>query len=166
MKFWETKPELWDEINNVGLRNHYFCTVYAGILLYSNIFIINLSLKFTGSNQARLMVPRKQGLIVNISSFGGARYLFNVAYGIGKVYLILQFYVQAIYALYFLDPSMRIFAKTQAACDRMAVDCGIELKKHNVTMLSLYPGAVKTELCMELSKKPLPEAAVGNKVLK
>lgn len=32
----------------------------------------------------------------------------------------------------------------------MAVDCGIELKKHNVTMVSLYPGAVKTELCTEL----------------
>ncbi len=30
MKFWEMKPELWDEINNVGLRNHYICTVYAG----------------------------------------------------------------------------------------------------------------------------------------
>lgn len=67
------------------------------------------------------MVPRKQGLIVNISSLGGVRYLFNVAYGIGK-----------------------------AAVDRMAVDCGIELKKHNVTMLSLYPGAVKTELVTKL----------------
>ena len=31
------------------------------------------------------MVPRKQGLIINISSFGGVRYLFNVAYGVGKV---------------------------------------------------------------------------------
>lgn len=31
------------------------------------------------------MVPRKQGLIINISSIGGVRYLFNVAYGIGKV---------------------------------------------------------------------------------
>lgn len=30
------------------------------------------------------MVPRKQGLIVVISSAGGLRYLFNVAYGIGK----------------------------------------------------------------------------------
>ena len=28
----------------------------------------------------------------------------------------------------------------------MAVDCGIELRKHNVCMLSLYPGAVRTEL--------------------
>ena len=62
------------------------------------------------------MVPRKQGLIVNISSFGGQTYLFNVAYGIGK-----------------------------AAVDRMAVDCGIELKKQNVACLSLMLGAVKTE---------------------
>lgn len=33
----------------------------------------------------------------------------------------------------------------------MAADCGIELKKHNVAMISLYPGAVKTELVTELS---------------
>ena len=62
------------------------------------------------------MVPRKQGLIINISSFGGQTYLFNVAYGIGK-----------------------------AAVDRMAVDCGIELKKQNVACLSLMLGAVKSE---------------------
>ena len=67
------------------------------------------------------MVPRKQGLIVNISSFGGQTYLFNVAYGIGK-----------------------------AAVDRMAVDCGIELKKSNVACLSLMLGAVRTELTTNL----------------
>jgi dehydrogenase/reductase SDR family member 1 len=55
------------------------------------------------------MVPRKQGLIVNISSIGGSRYIFDPAYGIGK-----------------------------CALDRMAVDCGIELKAHNVANLSLY----------------------------
>jgi dehydrogenase/reductase SDR family protein 1 len=64
-----------------------------------------------------MMVPRKQGLIVNISSYGGQTYLFNVAYGIGK-----------------------------AALDRMSVDCGIELKKNNVACLSLMLGAVRTEL--------------------
>lgn len=101
MSFFETKPEIWDDVNNVGLRNHYICTVYA----------------------ARLMVSRKQGFIVNISSWGGAQYIFNVAYGVGK-----------------------------AAVDRMACDCGIELKKHNVTMISLYPGAVKTELVTQLSE--------------
>ena len=33
---------------------------------------------------AKVMVPAKQGLIVNVSSPGGLRYLFNVAYGVGK----------------------------------------------------------------------------------
>ena len=31
-----------------------------------------------------MMVPTKSGLIVNISSFGGISYVFNVAYGVGK----------------------------------------------------------------------------------
>ena len=62
------------------------------------------------------MTENKKGLIINVSSGGGLRYLFNVAYGVGK-----------------------------AACDRMAADCAIELKKHNVAMVSLWPGAVKTE---------------------
>jgi dehydrogenase/reductase SDR family protein 1 len=62
------------------------------------------------------MVERKDGLIVNVSSPGGLRYLFNVVYGVGK-----------------------------AAVDRMAADCAVELKKDNVTMISLWPGPVKTE---------------------
>ena len=67
------------------------------------------------------MVPRKKGLIVNISSLGGQSYLFNVAYGIGK-----------------------------SAVDRMAIDCGVELKKHNVACLSLMLGAVRTEITTNL----------------
>jgi len=98
-KFWQSDPHIWDDINNVGLRNHYICSVYA----------------------SRLMVPRKQGLIVNISSFGGQTYIFNVAYGVGK-----------------------------ACVDRMAIDCGVELKKHNVASLSLMLGAVRTELTADL----------------
>ena len=66
------------------------------------------------------MTDRKTGLIVNVSSGGGLRYLFNVAYGIGK-----------------------------AACDRMAADCAIELKKDNVAMVSLWPGPVATETIQE-----------------
>jgi dehydrogenase/reductase SDR family protein 1 len=62
-KFYETDPNsTWEVVNNVGLKNHYLCTVYG----------------------ARLMVAREKGLIVMISSFGGMNYLFNVAYGIGK----------------------------------------------------------------------------------
>lgn len=110
-KFWEQSPSMWDEVNNVGLRNHYICAVYA----------------------ARIMVPRKQGLIVNISSGGGLRYLFNVAYGVGK-----------------------------EACDRMAADCGFELKKHNVAFVSLWPGPVGTETVLSNLRTNVKESNVSN----
>jgi hypothetical protein len=61
-RFWELDADIWDTINNVGLRNHYFCSVYA----------------------ARLMVPRGKGLILFVSSAGGLYYFFNVPYGVGK----------------------------------------------------------------------------------
>ncbi|KRZ91747.1 Alpha-1,3/1,6-mannosyltransferase ALG2 [Trichinella sp. T8] len=109
-KFWECEPEIWDDINNTGLRNHYICSVYA----------------------ARLMVPRKSGLIVTISSVGGLRYLFNVPYGVGK-----------------------------AACDRMAVDCAEELKAKNVAYVSIWPGAVQTELILN-NLDAVSEMAVGS----
>ena len=98
-KFHETPAAgIWDSVNGVGLRNHYLCTIYA----------------------SRMMVRRKSGLIVNVSSPGGLRYLFNVAYGVGK-----------------------------AACDRMAADCAVELKSDNVAMVSLWPGSVATEHVQE-----------------
>ncbi len=66
---------------------------------------------------SRMMAPRQNGLIVNVSSFGGIKYLHNVCYGVGK-----------------------------AACDRMAADCAVELKQDNVTVVSLWPGPAKTEM--------------------
>jgi len=90
--------ESWDLINNVGLRNHYVCTSWA----------------------SRMMVERRSGLIVNISSFGGLTFLHNTPYGIGK-----------------------------AAVDRMAADCAVDLRKHNVSMVSLWPGPVKTETMLK-----------------
>ena len=66
------------------------------------------------------MVANKSGLIVNISSYGGWSYLFNVAYTVGK-----------------------------SGVDRMATDCAIELKNENVAMVSLWPGGVKTEYIQE-----------------
>ncbi|XP_023150051.2 dehydrogenase/reductase SDR family member 1 [Amphiprion ocellaris] len=70
---------------------------------------------------ARLMVAQGRGLIVTISSFGGMRYLFNVPYGVGK-----------------------------AACDRLAADMAVELKSRGVVSVSLWPGAVQTELVTQL----------------
>ncbi|MGC9526514.1 MAG: SDR family NAD(P)-dependent oxidoreductase [Limnospira sp.] len=60
--FWEGEPELWDQVNDVGLRSHYV----AGVLA------------------ARLMVKRREGLICTIASWGGLSYIFGAAYGSGK----------------------------------------------------------------------------------
>ena len=62
------------------------------------------------------MVSRRRGLIVNVSSGGGREYLFDVAYGVGK-----------------------------AALDRMGADMAVELKPFGVSVLTLWPGAVRTE---------------------
>merc|ERR1719384_99797 len=112
-KFYVEEPDKqWDCINGVGLRNHFLCTVYA----------------------SRIMTKQSDGLIVNISSPGGLKYLFNVCYGVGKT-----------------------------AVDRMAADCAVELKDHNVTMISLWPGPVKTEYVQEnVTDKEGASAVFGN----
>nr|CAB3237648.1 dehydrogenase/reductase SDR family member 1-like [Phallusia mammillata] len=93
--FWDHQVDAWDQINKVGLRNHFICAVYA----------------------SRMMVKRRKGLIVNISSAGGILYIETPAYGIGKT-----------------------------AKDRMAKDCGMDLEKYNVAFVSVWPGPVRTEL--------------------
>ena len=109
--FWESEPDLWDACNAVGLRSHYLASVYA----------------------ARLMVPRQQGLICTLSSWGGLSYIFGVPYGVGK-----------------------------AGCDRLAADMAVELKPHRVTSLSLWPGIVGTELMTQFAAEMgLGEPAVS-----
>uniref|UniRef100_A0A914EER3 Uncharacterized protein n=1 Tax=Acrobeloides nanus TaxID=290746 RepID=A0A914EER3_9BILA len=67
---------------------------------------------------ARIFVKNgRGGLIVNISSVGAKTYLFNVAYGVGK-----------------------------AGVDKLTADSAIELKPHKATVVSLWPGQVKTEV--------------------
>lgn len=65
---------------------------------------------------ARMMVPARAGLIANISSFGGGSYQVNVPYGVGK-----------------------------AAVDRLSRDSARDLKPHGVSVVSLWPGIVRTE---------------------
>jgi NAD(P)-dependent dehydrogenase (short-subunit alcohol dehydrogenase family) len=69
---------------------------------------------------ARIMVAQGRGLIVNISFWAAQKYLGNVAYGVSK-----------------------------AATDRMTSDMARELREHNVAVVSLYPGLVRTEKVME-----------------
>jgi dehydrogenase/reductase SDR family protein 1 len=82
---------------------------------------------------ARIMVAARRGLIVHISSFAAQKYAGNVTYGVAK-----------------------------AATDKMASDMSRELQPHGVTVVSLYPGLVRTEAVLaagvfDLSNSESPE---------
>ncbi|WP_419918104.1 SDR family NAD(P)-dependent oxidoreductase [Candidatus Poriferisocius sp.] len=65
---------------------------------------------------APVMIGQGDGLIVNISSSGAVEYAWHVAYGVGK-----------------------------CALDRMTADCARELEGSGVSMVSVWPGFVRTE---------------------
>jgi NAD(P)-dependent dehydrogenase (short-subunit alcohol dehydrogenase family) len=69
------------------------------------------------------MIARRRGLIVNISTWAAQKHIANVAYGVSK-----------------------------AATDKMTADMATELKPHGVTVVSLYPGLVRTEKVMEAAQ--------------
>lgn len=75
------------------------------------------------SHAARTMAPRGHGLIVNISHWAAQKYVGNVIYGVSK-----------------------------AAIDKMTADMARDLKAHGVTVVSLYPGLVRTELVMQAAE--------------
>jgi dehydrogenase/reductase SDR family protein 1 len=94
LPFWQQPVSRWDGMLGAGLRARYVAAQEA----------------------ARHMVSRRQGLIVNISSWAAQKYVANVAYGVAT-----------------------------AAMDRMTRDMAHELRDHNVAAVSLYPGLVRTE---------------------
>jgi len=69
---------------------------------------------------ARTMVANRRGLIVNISFWAAQKHIGNVAYGVSK-----------------------------AATDKMTSDMAAELRPHDVAVVSLYPGLVRTEKVMQ-----------------
>jgi len=86
--FWEQPLWRWDAMLTAGVRAAFVASQHA----------------------ARLMVPARRGLIVNISFWAAQKYLGNTVYGIAK-----------------------------AATDKMTSDMAHELKPHGVTAVSLYP---------------------------
>src|SRR5580693_5654468 len=72
---------------------------------------------------ARLMVPQRRGLIVNLSFWAAQKRLGNVIYGICK-----------------------------AATDKLTADTAEELKPFGVAAISLYPGLVRTEAVVAAAK--------------
>lgn len=93
-KFWEQPWWRWDAMFQSGVRAHFTASALA----------------------ARIMVPAKRGLIVNISFWAAQKFMSNVMYGVAK-----------------------------AADDTMVRDMAHELREHNVAVISLYPGLVRTE---------------------
>jgi len=91
--FWEKPLSNWQMVD-VGVRSNYVAAWHA----------------------ARIMVPRKAGLIVAISGYTGVAYTYDVVFGTCK-----------------------------AAVDRMARDMAIELKPHTVASISLWLGLTFTE---------------------
>lgn len=69
---------------------------------------------------ARQMVEQRRGLIVNISYWAARKHIANVAYGVSK-----------------------------AATDKMTADMAHELRRFGVSVVSLYPGLVRTELVLQ-----------------
>jgi len=72
---------------------------------------------------APLMVAQQDGLIANVSSMGAVSYLHSVAYGTAK-----------------------------AGLDKLAADLAHELRPHGVTVVSLWPGLVRTELILSQTR--------------
>jgi dehydrogenase/reductase SDR family protein 1 len=87
-----------------------------------------------GQLAAQMMVTQRRGLIVNISFWAAQKHIGNVAYGVAK-----------------------------AATDKMTSDMAHELREHNIAVVSLYPGLVRTENVMraaewlDLSNSESPE---------
>jgi len=70
-----------------------------------------------------LMLEQKRGLIVNISVWSAQKYIGNTIYGVSK-----------------------------AATDKLTADMAHELRPHGISVISLYPGLVRTEAVLEAAK--------------
>jgi NAD(P)-dependent dehydrogenase (short-subunit alcohol dehydrogenase family) len=110
--FWNQPEHRWSSMFDAGVRAAYFASAHA----------------------ARLMLPRRSGLIVNISFWAARKFVGNAIYGASK-----------------------------AAADKLTADMAHELRPHGISVVSLYPGLVRTEAVMaaaawlDLSNSESPE---------
>jgi dehydrogenase/reductase SDR family member 1 len=94
LPFWQQPSHRWSGMIDAGVRAAFVSSAHA----------------------ARVMAPRRHGLIVNVSSWAAKKHIGNVIYGVAK-----------------------------AATDKMTADMAHELRAHGVAVISLYPGLVRTE---------------------
>jgi NAD(P)-dependent dehydrogenase (short-subunit alcohol dehydrogenase family) len=94
LPFWEQPMHRWTSMLDAGVRTAFV----------------------SASQAARIMLPKRRGLIVNISFWAAQKHIGNVIYGVAK-----------------------------AATDKLTADMAHELRPHGVAVVSLYPGLVRTE---------------------
>ncbi|ANH37308.1 3-oxoacyl-[acyl-carrier-protein] reductase FabG [Nocardioides dokdonensis FR1436] len=82
---------------------------------------------------APLMIEQGSGLVVNISSVGARAYLHSTLYGMSK-----------------------------AALDKMTLDAALELRPLGVSVLSLWPGLVRTEQLLASGVQDIAGVAVSD----
>ena len=92
--FYSTPISYWDDMTAISARSVYVTTWHA----------------------AQHMIPRRQGLVVNISSQGSREYFVHATYGIAK-----------------------------SALDRLGQDLGREIAQHGIAIVTLWPSFVLTE---------------------
>jgi NAD(P)-dependent dehydrogenase (short-subunit alcohol dehydrogenase family) len=93
---------------------------------WDETFIIGVRSHYVASVMAApLLLESRSGLIVNVSSPGSVRYMHNTVYGVGK-----------------------------AAVDRMTKDMAHELEARDVSVVSIWPGIVNTELLQMIPPGP------------
>jgi NAD(P)-dependent dehydrogenase (short-subunit alcohol dehydrogenase family) len=92
--FWEQPMHRWTSMIDAGVRAAFVCSAHA----------------------ARLMLPRRSGLIANISFHAAREHVGNTIYGISK-----------------------------AATDKLTADTAHELRPHGISAVSIHPGMVRTE---------------------
>jgi NAD(P)-dependent dehydrogenase (short-subunit alcohol dehydrogenase family) len=89
---------------------------------------------FASAHAVRLMLPRRSGLIVHISFWAAQKFVGNAIYGASK-----------------------------AATDKLTTDMAHQLRPHGISVVSLYPGTVRTEAViaaaawLDLSNSESPE---------
>ncbi len=111
LPFWEQPLHRWTSMLDAGVRAAFVASSLA----------------------AKILLPRRRGLIVNISYWAARKHIGNVIYGVSK-----------------------------AATDKMTSDMAEELRPHNIAAISLYPGLVRTENVLrsgwfDLSNSESPE---------
>ena len=138
-EFWKQGAAMWDACFNVSLRGSYMTCCESVPLMIETVKSIRNGGGGSGSREQQeeqgtssTTTTTSRPLIAIISSFGAKSYTFNVAYGVSK-----------------------------AGADRLVSDMAVELSKHNIDTISIYPGIVRTENNLEMERNGEWNAASG-----